>query len=68
MSLNFEKNGQNMELKDLRIPKMMQGLLPISIKDNLILNVIQEVTQHGTPSVCSVQGNKVKTFDKSMLF
>ena len=64
MSLNFEKNGQNMELKDLRIPKMMQGLLPISIKDNLILNVIQEVTQHGTPSVCSVQGDKVKTFDK----
>merc|ERR1719481_2501575 len=53
-----------MELKDLRIPKMMQGLLPISIKDNLILNVIQEATQHGTPSVCSVQGDKVKTFDK----
>ena len=53
-----------MEIKDLRIPEMMQGLLPISTKDNLILNIIQKVTLHGAPSVCSVQGNKVTTFDK----
>merc|ERR1719347_247704 len=64
MSLNFEKNGQKMEIKDLRIPKMMQGLLPISTKDNLLLNVVQKLTLHGAPSVCSVQGNKVSTFDK----
>ena len=30
MSLNFEKNGQNM---DLRIPEMIQGLLPISTNE-----------------------------------
>merc|ERR1719228_867967 len=64
MTLNIENNGEKMEIKDLRIPKMMQGLLPISTKDNLILNIIQKVTLHGAPSVCSVQGNKVITFDK----
>merc|ERR1712179_52408 len=64
MTLNIENNGEKMEIKDLRIPEMMQGLLPISTKDNLILNVIQKVTLHGAPSVCSVQGNKVTTFDK----
>merc|ERR1712055_953180 len=64
ITFNVENNGENMEIKDLRIPEMMQGLLPISTKDNLILNVIQKVTLHGAPSVCSVQGNKVTTFDK----
>merc|ERR1719233_2009118 len=64
MTLNIENNGEKMEIRDLRIPEMMQGLLPISTKDNLILNVIQKVTLHGAPSVCSVQGNKVTTFDK----
>merc|ERR1719466_655051 len=64
MTLNIENNGEKMEIKDLRIPEMMQGLLPFSTKDNLILNIIQKVTLHGAPSVCSVQGNKVTTFDK----
>jgi len=64
MTLDIENNGEKMEIKDLRIPEMMQGLLPISTKDNLILNVIQKITLHGAPSVCSVQGNKVTTFDK----
>merc|ERR1711970_120533 len=64
MTLNIENSGEKMEIKDLRIPEMMQGLLPISTKNNLILNIIQKVTLHGAPSVCSVQGNKVTTFDK----
>merc|ERR1711887_6829 len=64
MTFNVENRGENMEIKDLRIPKMMQGLVPISTKDDFILNIIQKVTLHGAPSVCSVQGNKVTTFDK----
>merc|ERR1711887_382418 len=64
ITFNVENNGEKMEIKDLRIPEMMQGLLPISTKDNLLLNVIQKVTLHGAPSVCSVQGDKVATFDK----
>merc|ERR1719466_176234 len=64
ITFNVENNGEKMEIKDLRIPEMMQGLLPFSTKDNLLLNVIQKVTLHGAPSVCSVQGDKVATFDK----
>jgi len=64
MTFNVENRGENMEIKDLRIPRMMQGLVPISTKDDLILNIIQKVTVHGAPSVCSVQGDKVTTFDK----
>jgi len=64
MTLNVENNWENIEIKDVRIAKIMQGLLPISTKDNLLLNVVQKLTLHGAPSVCSVQGNKVSTFDK----
>ena len=64
LSINIHNKGQNSELKDLRIEKYMQGLHPISTKQNAMLNIIQKLTLQGAPSVCSIEGGKVTTFVK----
>jgi len=64
MTLNVQNKAENIEIRDLRIAQMLQGLLPISTKESVIHNVVQQLTLHGAPSVCSVQGGKVTTFDK----
>merc|ERR1719318_1650329 len=64
LSMNVLHQGQNLELKNLRIGYYLQGLLPMSTKENAMLNIVQQLTAHGAPSVCSVEGGKVTTFDK----
>merc|ERR1719209_1919529 len=64
LTLNVQNKAENIEIRDLRIAQMLQGLLPISTKESVLHNVVQQLTLHGAPSVCSVQGGKVTTFDK----
>eukprot|EP00092_Neocalanus_flemingeri_P009183 GFUD01009884.1.p1 GENE.GFUD01009884.1~~GFUD01009884.1.p1 ORF type:complete len:1721 (+),score=446.76 GFUD01009884.1:69-5231(+) len=63
MSLYFLSQEQQTEIKDLRLGNYMQGLLPISTIGNPMMNIVQKLTAHGAPSVCSVEGGKVTTFD-----
>merc|ERR1711970_1677729 len=51
-------------LKNVRIAPAFEGLAPICVMKSLPMHVLKKITQHGAPSSCAVEGNKVKTFDK----
>ena len=56
LSINIHNKGQNSELKDLRIEKYMQGLHPISTKQNAMLNIIQKLALQGAPLYAQLSG------------
>jgi len=62
--VSVTNRNQKTILHGLRLGSSMKGLLPISAKESLPLRLIQKVTDHGSPSSCSVEANKVSTFDR----
>merc|ERR1712200_292363 len=54
----------DLKLKDIRVVKSLQGLLPFNIQDTGSENIIQKLTSRQAPSTCSIEHGKVKTFDK----
>jgi len=64
MSLNIFTPEQHIEAKHIRLGNKLHDLLPFNTKENMLINVVQKLTAHGAPSVCAVEGGKVRTFDK----
>ena len=64
ITFNVLGQGQEIEIKDLRLGNYLVGLLPLRIKEIPLINIIEKLTAHGAPSTCTVEGGKVSTFDK----
>ena len=62
-SVDVQSQENNLKLKDIRVVKSLQGLLPINIQDTGSENIIQKLTSRQAPSTCSLEHGKVKTFD-----
>ena len=62
-SVDVKSKENDLKLKDIRVVKSLQGLLPINIQDTGSENIIQKLTSRQAPSTCSIEHGKVKTFD-----
>ena len=62
-SVDVKSQENDLKLKDIRVVKSLQGLLPINIQDTGSENIIQKLTSRQAPSTCSIEDGKVKTFD-----
>merc|ERR1711922_61262 len=63
-SVDVKSKENDLKLKDIRVVKSLQGLLPFNIQDTGSENIIQKLTSRQAPSTCSIEHGKVKTFDK----
>merc|ERR1719211_451664 len=54
-SVDVQSQENNLKLKDIRVVKSLQGLLPINIQDTGLENIIQKLTSRQAPSTCSLE-------------
>merc|ERR1712112_374815 len=64
LTLSVAANRQKTILSNVRISPAFEGLMPYCVMKSLPMHLVKKVTQHGAPSTCVVEGNKVETFDK----
>lgn len=64
LSLAVSGNKEKTMFTNIRLHKMLVHMLPICVMDNTIVHSIKEATMYGAPSVCSIEGSTVSTFDQ----
>merc|ERR1719147_207137 len=57
-SVEIEANRQKVILKNIRIVPVIQPLVPFCVMKSLPMHLVKEVSQHGLPASCVVDGNK----------
>merc|ERR1712121_481713 len=63
-SMKVEGDCDQVEMKNIRIPQSLQGLLPVNVQNTDAINILQKLTNGQAPSTCSIEnGKQVKTFD-----
>ena len=63
LSLNFYTEENEYQINNIRVPKELQGLLPLNVRDSSTTNIMQKLTSGQSPSTCSIENGFVKTFD-----
>ena len=63
LSMNLKGDIHEVDIKDIRIPKLLQGSLPVNIRNSGSTNLMQQLTANNAPSTCSIENGQVKTFD-----
>merc|ERR1712126_779037 len=62
--MKVEGDCDQVEMKNIRIPQSLQGLLPVNVQNTDAINILQKLTNGQAPSTCSIEnGKQVKTFD-----
>jgi hypothetical protein len=61
--LHAEIMGRRYTIKNIRMPQMLKGILPISMRNPLKYNVMQKITQNQIPASCRVEPRYISTFD-----
>jgi len=64
MSVKISGNGEEIQLRGVRLGKTLSRLLPLCTRETLVHKVVQRLTGYNTPSTCTVEAGKVSTFDK----
>merc|ERR1711962_612476 len=64
ITVDFSAEGSKIVLNNVRLIHPIKEMLPISIKDSLAIGVVKMLTKNKLPSRCSIEGNRVATFDK----
>merc|ERR1719348_1870470 len=63
-TMKVEGDCDQVEMKNIRIPQSLQGLLPVNVQNTDAINILQKLTNGQAPSTCSIEnGKQVKTFD-----
>merc|ERR1711962_128702 len=57
-------DGEEVEVKNLRLGHSTKNLLPICTKHSFASRVMQTLTNFNSPSSCVIEGGRVKTFDR----
>lgn len=55
--------GSSVLLKNVRIPQVFHGLVPLSVRNGLFDNVIRKVSQQQEPALCTLDQGHISTFD-----
>ena len=63
ISLSFKTQENEYQIDNIRVPKELQGLLPLNVRDSSTTNIMQKLTSGQSPSTCSIESGYVKTFD-----
>merc|ERR1712112_646053 len=64
VSMKVEGDCDQVEMKNIRIPQSLKGLLPVNVQNTDAINILQKLTNGQAPSTCSIEnGRQVKTFD-----
>merc|ERR1712112_100970 len=64
LTIDVSAEGKKTVINNLRLMPAMKYLLPIQIKDSLSTRVVNMLTKSKLPARCSIEGNKVRTFDR----
>merc|ERR1712180_527565 len=64
LSLDVAAEGKKTVLSNIRLISSMKYVLPIVMKESLSARVVKMLTKSRLPSRCSIEGNRVATFDK----
>jgi len=58
-----EVAGQKYKIVNIRLPQVLKGILPISMRNPLRYNLIQKISNNQLPASCRVEPNYISTFD-----
>lgn len=61
--LIVENNGRKYEIRNIRLPNILNGVLPISLHDPLMYTPIQKISANQIPASCRVLPTHIHTFD-----
>merc|ERR1712240_56664 len=64
VTIDVSAEGKKTVINNLRLMPAMKYLLPIQIKDSFSSSVVNMLTKSKIPARCSIEGNKVRTFDR----
>jgi len=64
LTIDVSAEGKKTVLNNVRLMPSMKYLLPIQIKDSIPTHVVNMLAKSKLPSRCSIEGNKVRTFDR----
>merc|ERR1711889_18761 len=64
LSLDVAAEGSKTVLSNIRLISSMKYVLPIVMKESISSRVVKMLTKSRLPSKCSIEGNRVATFDK----
>merc|ERR1719447_1087405 len=64
LSVKISGNGEEVEVKNVRLGHSTKYLLPICTKHSFASRVMQILTNFNSPSSCVIEGGRVKTFDR----
>merc|ERR1712002_286439 len=64
LSLDVAAEARKTVLTNVRLISAMKYMLPIVMKDSFSTRVVNMLTKNKLPSKCSIEGNRVATFDK----
>ena len=60
----IEYNGLKYEITNIRLPTLLKGVLPISLRNPLLYLGVQKLSANQIPTSCHVGHNHITTFDK----
>jgi len=63
VSLSFKTEETEYLFDNIRVPKELQGLLPLNVRETSTTNIMQKLTSGQAPSTCSIESGYIKTFD-----
>jgi len=61
--LEAEIAGMKYMITNLRMPKALKGLIPVSIRNPIRYNLVQKISQNMLPASCRVEAKHISTFD-----
>ena len=63
MYLKLEQTGLNWIFKNLRVPKELNGILPLGLRKHFGNHLFQKLTHTQLMSACHIENNRIQTFD-----
>ena len=62
--LNVEQLGQKWTIRNIRIPKEFNGILPLGLRKHLVSHLFQKLTHDQVISSCRIEPHTIGTFDQ----
>merc|ERR1711862_419472 len=64
--LVVEFNGRKYEIKNIRVPAILSGVLPVSLRNPLVYLPVQKISANQIPASCRVEPKRISTFDNKI--
>lgn len=61
--LKITSDSKTLKLEDIRVPVVVRGLFPFSVRNGVASRLIQKVSRDQAPASCAIENKFVATFD-----